>query len=47
MQEKRHRGRLALQYLRTENDALIVEVRTELLMIVPLSSMPPSPSPPF
>ena len=47
MQAKRHRRHLALQYLRTENDAFIVEDRTGWSMIFPLSAVPPSPSPPL
>ena len=47
MRAKRHRGHLALRYLRTENDAFIVEVRSGWSMIVPLSFVPPSSSPPF
>ena len=43
MRAKRHRGHLALQYIRNENDAFIVEVRSGWSMIVPLSSVPRRP----
>ena len=47
MRPKRYHGHLGLQYLRTEDDAFIAQVRSGWSMIPFLSSVPPSPSPPF